>query len=135
MLRRVAEHTLCAEGFEAGWLSVAIVGATAMASLHQRFRGLRGPTDVLSFDLGTDRRRGIIDGEVVACSDVARQRAGVRNRSFQAAKAELVLYVIHGILHLTSHDDRTPTAARRMHAREDRLLWELGIRPVFRAGA
>jgi len=135
MLRRVAAHTACAEGFETGALSIAVVGATAMASLHRRFLGLPGPTDVLSFDLGTDRRRRFVDGEVIACSDVARRRAGIRNHSFQAAKAELALYVVHGILHLTHYDDRTPAGAGRMHAREDRLLWELGLGPVYRAGA
>jgi probable rRNA maturation factor len=134
LLHRVAVHTLRAEGFKEGRLSVAVVGATAMATLHRRFLGLPGPTDVLSFDLDTDRRRGHVDGEIVVCADVARRRAAARNRSLQAARAELALYLVHGILHLAGYDDRTPADSRRMHAREDQLLSELGLGPVFHAG-
>jgi probable rRNA maturation factor len=135
LLHCVAEHTLCSEDFVTGYLSVAVVGATAMATLHRRFFSRSGPTDVLAFDLGTDRRRGHIDGEVIVCSDVARRYAARRSRSLQAARAELALYVIHGILHLAGYDDGTPGGFRRMHAREDQLLSELGLGPVFGRGA
>ena len=135
LLRRVAEHALRAEGFTSGRLSVAVVGATAMATLHRRFLGLPGPTDVLAFNFDTDRRRAYIDGEVVVCTDVARRRAAVRGRSLQAARAELALYVVHGILHLAGHDDHTPAGFCRMHAREDELLSALGLGAVFRAGS
>jgi probable rRNA maturation factor len=134
LLRRVAEHALRAEGFTTGRLSVAVVGATAMATLHRRFLGLPRPTDVLAFNFNTDRRRGHVDGEVVVCTDVARRRAAVRGRSLQVARAELALYVVHGILHLAGYDDRTPSAFLCMHAREDELLSGLGLGPVYRAG-
>lgn len=135
LLHRVAAHTLHAEGFTTGRLSVAVVGATAMATLHRRFLGQPGPTDALSFDLGTDRRRGYVEGEVIVCADVARRRAARRSRSLQAARAELALYVVHGILHLAGYDDRAPAGFRRMHTREDQILSELGLGPVFRSGA
>ncbi|MBU0618538.1 MAG: rRNA maturation RNase YbeY [Planctomycetes bacterium] len=134
LLHRVAAHTASAEGFTHGRLSIVVVGATAMATLHRRFLGRPGPTDVLSFDLDTDRRRGFIEGEVVVCADVARRRAARRSRSLQAARAELALYVVHGILHLAGYDDQTPAGFRRMHAREDELLSELGLGAVFRGG-
>jgi len=134
-LRRVAEHVLLAEGFTRGRLSIAVVGATAMATLNRRFLGRTGPTDVLAFDLGSDRRRGRIDGEVVVCADVARRRAATLGRSLQAARAELALYVVHGVLHLAGYDDRTPASFCRMHAREDELLGELGLGAVFGTGA
>ena len=134
LLHRVAAHTLHAEGFTAGRLSVAVVGATAMASLHRRFLGQPGPTDVLTFDLDTDHGDGYVDGEIVICSDVARRRAARRGRSLQAARAELALYLVHGILHLAGYDDRTSTGSTRMHAREDELLTELGLGAVFHSG-
>jgi probable rRNA maturation factor len=127
LLRRVAEHTLRAEGFMSGRLSVAV--------LHRRFLGLPGPTDVLTFNFDTNRRRGHIDGEIVVCTDVARRRAAVRGRSLQTARAELALYVVHGILHLAGYDDRTASGFCRMHAREDELLSKLGLGAVFRAGS
>ncbi|MCC6360292.1 MAG: rRNA maturation RNase YbeY [Phycisphaerales bacterium] len=115
-----------AEGFRAGTLSIAIVGRAAMARLHADHSGDPTPTDVLTFDLGCDSRRGHIDGEIIVCADVA--YAAARRRG---ALAELVLYVVHGVLHLAGHDDHADAAYRRMHRREDEILTALGWGPVF----
>jgi probable rRNA maturation factor len=48
--------------------------------------------------------------------------------------AELALYVIHGLLHLCGHDDKTPEAARAMRERERHYLKELGL-PDIAEGA
>ncbi|MGD8452960.1 MAG: rRNA maturation RNase YbeY [Phycisphaerae bacterium] len=133
LLWQVAGHVAAAEGFHSGSLSVVVVGARAMSTLHQRYRGQPGPTDVLAFDLGTERRRGILDGEIVLCADVARRRAG--RRGLAPARAELALYLAHGVLHLAGYDDHSPAGFRRMHAREDDLLSELGLGRVFARGA
>lgn len=133
LLRRVAAHVLAAEGFHAGHLSIAVVGARAMSSLHQRYRRQSGPTDVLAFDFGSDPAHGWIDAEVVLCADVARRAAAPRGGTLQAARAELALYVVHGLLHLAGYSDDTPDAAERMHRREDELLRQAGLGPVFHA--
>jgi probable rRNA maturation factor len=124
LLARVARHAASAEGLRSGRLSVAVVGARRMTRLHRQFLGVDKPTDVLSFDLGTNQRRGQIDGEIVLCADVARRQA---RRMHVDWRAELALYLVHGILHLAGYDDRTLRDARRMHAREAALLRELGI--------
>ena len=43
-----------------------------------------------------------------------------------SSRAELLLYVIHGILHLSGHDDHDPDDARRMHAVSLDLLRAIG---------
>jgi probable rRNA maturation factor len=135
LLRRVAAHVSAAEGVRRGFLSVAVVKAPEMTGLHQRFCGIAAVTDVLTFDLGSDARAGWIEGEIVACADVAWREAGrgaatgAARRS--AARAELALYVVHGILHLAGYEDRSRRGFARMHAREDELLSELGLGRVF----
>ena len=47
---------------------------------------------------------------------------------------ELLLYAIHGVLHVLGHDDHDPAAFERMHAEEDRILEAIGVGPVFRRG-
>jgi len=131
LLRRVAEHTLRSEGFVRGALSIALVGSRAMSTLHARYLGRRGPTDVLAFDLGTDRSLRHVEGEVIICADLAARRARARRGRRSAFHAELALYAVHGILHLAGYDDGAPADYRRMHAREDELLTELGLGPVF----
>ena len=125
LLEQIAQQVCAAEAFSDGSLSIAIVGAAAMSRLHLAHSGIPGPTDVLTFDLGCDRRRGTVDAEIVVCRDVARRRNPSRPVN------ELALYVTHGILHLAGHDDHTPRGFARMHAREDELLTRLGLGPVF----
>ncbi|MGN6726072.1 MAG: rRNA maturation RNAse YbeY, partial [Tepidisphaeraceae bacterium] len=44
---------------------------------------------------------------------------------------ELLLYALHGVLHLSGYDDRTESDHRRMHRREDQILHRIGIGPLF----
>jgi len=46
---------------------------------------------------------------------------------------ELLLYALHGMLHLCGFDDRTDRGFRTMHRREDDILTALGFGPVFAA--
>ncbi|MGA2497050.1 MAG: rRNA maturation RNase YbeY [Tepidisphaeraceae bacterium] len=112
--------------------SVAIVGNRRMAELHDRFMRIPGPTDVLTFELERDRRGRVTSGEVVICLPVARQKAKELRHE---VRIELLLYAIHGMLHLCGFDDKDEKDYRKMHAGEDRILTALGFGPVFAAEA
>lgn len=136
LLGRAARYAARAERFARGSLSIAVVGAEAMARLHREHLNIAGPTDVLTFDLGSDRRRKRLDAEVVVCAPVARGAAGRQRAAagaLQPVQAELALYVVHGLLHLAGYDDHGAADAARMHAREDELLTQIGIGPVYNA--
>jgi probable rRNA maturation factor len=109
-------------------LSVALVGAAKMSALHERFMHLKGPTDVLTFPRDGDSRGRTISGEVVVCVPQARRRAAERGISM---RAEVLLYAVHGMLHLCGYDDRTDRDYRLMHRTEDQILSRLGFGPVF----
>jgi probable rRNA maturation factor len=109
-------------------LSLAIVPARRMARLNREFLGRSGPTDVLAFELDRDDRGRVVCGEIVVCSTIAAARA---RRLRHPLKNELLLYAIHGLLHLSAFDDRTDSAFAAMHAKEDEMLTRLGIGPVF----
>jgi probable rRNA maturation factor len=109
-------------------MSVALVGDAKMKALHQRFMNLTGPTDVLTFPLDVDSRGRTTSGEVVVCVPQARRRAAERGL---AVRVEVLLYAIHGMLHLCGYDDRTDRDYRRMHRTEDQILSLLGFGPVF----
>jgi probable rRNA maturation factor len=109
-------------------LSVALVGDRRMAQLHQQFMGIPGPTDVLTFPLESGRDGRVTSGEVVVCVPEARRQAGPRG---VRVEQELLLYALHGMLHLCGYDDRTDAAFKAMHRTEDRILAQLGVGPVF----
>lgn len=119
-------------GLDAVELSVAIVDDATMSRLHGEHLDDPTTTDVLSFDLRDEPWVGrpaagaapAVDGELVLCLDEARRRAAERGHS---ADRELLLYAVHGLLHLLGHDDHDETEAAGMHAQEDALLEAIGV--------
>ena len=113
-------------------LSVAVVNGETMSQLHQRFMGKLGPTDVLSFPLSTAPGGRVTEGEVVVCHPVAVQEAARRGH---AVEHELLLYALHGLLHLCGYNDLDEASYAQMHAKEDEILEALGIGRVFLPGS
>jgi probable rRNA maturation factor len=109
-------------------LSLALVGDRRMSALHEQFMNVPGPTDVLTFPLDLDPRGRALSGEVVVCVPEARRQAKLRN---VPVERELLLYALHGLLHLCGYDDRTGDDFRAMHRAEDQILTRLGVGPVF----
>lgn len=109
-------------------LSLALVGDATMAQLHEQYLGIPGPTDVLTFELEHDHRGRVTAGEVVVCVSQARRESKKHGSSVEQ---ELLLYALHGMLHLAGFDDRTAAGFRQMHRREDDILTRLGVGPVF----
>lgn len=106
-------------------VSFAVVSDAAMRDLHRRALGEDRPTDVLAFPLAG---AGGPEGEVVCSAETARREAARRGTD---PYHELVLYAVHGLLHLVGHDDRRPAARARMRRAERRALAALEIGPVF----
>ncbi len=109
-------------------LSLALVNDARMAQLHQQFMNIPGPTDVLTFELEHDQRGNVTSGEVIVCVPEARRQATERGVEL---RMELLLYALHGMLHLCGFDDKTDRGFRTMHRREDDILTALGFGPVF----
>jgi len=129
-------------------LGIFLVAAPEMTRLNETFLRHAGSTDVLAFDYTTQptpgpsqegksasraffssppgRGRGwVLHGEIFLCVDEAILQA----RRFRTTwQAELVRYLIHGVLHLLGHDDRRAAPRRRMKHAEDRLLKSVSAR-------
>lgn len=108
------------EGARVAEVDVAVVDRGRIARLNRRWLGRAGATDVISFDL-SDGGEGPLVAQLVVCGDVAVSQARRRGEGVQR---ELMLYVVHGLLHLMGYDDRTPRRARRMRGRQEELLAE-----------
>jgi probable rRNA maturation factor len=111
-------------------LSLALVGDTQMSELHEQFLGISGPTDVITFPLEQDRRGHATAGEVVVCVPEARRRSKAEGTDL---RDELLLYALHGMLHLSGFDDTTPAKFKAIHREEDRILEIIGRGRVFAA--
>ena len=121
----VARRALRAEGEEAAELGVMLVDDRRMAALHERWLGVPGPTDVITFDLAAGPAvAGVLRGDIVVSTETARRQAGAFGWT---PRRELAYYVVHGILHLTGHDDRTTAARRAMRSRERAVMRACGL--------
>ena len=67
-----------------------------MRAVNKKYLNHDYVTDVLAFDLGEDM------GEIIICPQMARANA---RRHQSSTEKEIILYVIHGILHLAGFDD------------------------------
>ena len=132
MLRRMLPKARAMVGGRLEDLSVAIVGDRKMAELHETYMGIAGPTDVLTFELDHDARGRVTAGEVVVCVPHA---ARLARAARVPLRDELLLYALHGMLHLAGFDDRTGRDFAAMHQREDDILQRLGVGAVFSRGA
>jgi len=119
-IARLARFVAEREQVRLAEVDVAVVGEREIAGLSRRFLGRGHPTDVISFDL-SEGPPGGITAQIAVCGELAVREAPLRGLT---PARELMLYVVHGLLHLMGYDDTTVRGAARMHAREDELLAE-----------
>lgn len=125
-LIEAARCVLRGQGVQQGSLSIAVVQDSVIHDLNRRFLQHDYPTDVLSFLLDAAPER--VEGEVVVSADTAADRCGSYGWSLQD---ELVLYVVHGVLHLVGYDDGTAAQREAMRERETFYLGQLGLTPRY----
>ena len=126
-LRLAVETVLAGESIGRAIVSVAIVGDEEIHSLNRQHLQHDYATDVLSFLL--EREGDWLEGEVVVSADTAAAEA----RKYESNVAdELLLYVVHGALHLAGYDDQSPADRQTMRRKERRYLGQLGVVPRWR---
>ncbi len=132
----------------AGSLRVRVIDDAEMAKAHEEFAGVPGTTDVLTFDmtdpeeagelvkpledlklLDQQKSQNTVDTDIMICLDEAIRQASQRGYDFPR---ELLLYVVHGLLHCLGHDDHEEEDAALMHRVEDVVLEAIGVGAVFR---
>lgn len=129
LLRRRARAILRAVERRDAELSIALVDDPEIASLNERYRSKRGPTDVLSFSLldgAHTGHRGTLLGDVVISLETADRQARRGRRSLED---EVVRLMVHGVLHLLGHDHELADEARAMRAEERRVQRALQAGP------
>jgi probable rRNA maturation factor len=123
-LGTIARRALERQGIEVAEICVLMVDDRGIAELHERWLGIPGPTDVITFDLSDATRPGVLHGDIAVSAETARSVA--RELGWQP-RHELAYYVVHGILHLAGYDDHDPADRRAMRARERVLMHAAGL--------
>ena len=127
-IREAVRAILAGEGFASGEVSIAVVDDPTIHRLNRQFLDHDYPTDVLSFLLGQSEDGRSLEGEVIVSADTAAQSA---EQFGWRPEDELLLYVIHGTLHLTGYDDLAPEPQARMRDRERHYLARFDLTPRY----
>ena len=121
-LKAAARTVLEGEGISDAKVTFAFVDNPHIHRLNKQFLNHDEPTDVLTFPY-SDAAAKKLEGEVVIGYQVAEEYAADRGH---AVGPELVLYVVHGCLHLCGYTDTDERGAAEMRAKEREYLTKLG---------
>jgi probable rRNA maturation factor len=123
LVRRVLQL----EGIEQASISIALVDDATIRVINRRHLAHDWPTDVITFLL-SEPDDSTLAAELVVSAEMAASTAsdvGVDPR------AELALYLVHGLLHLLGFDDTTLEASDAMRRREGEILALEGLINTF----
>jgi probable rRNA maturation factor len=128
-LERLARAILSDVGETSAELGIMFVGDQRMRGLNRRYRGKDRTTDVLAFAMrGAPHSSSHLLGDVVIAVPTAARQAKQGQRSLDE---ELMVLLVHGILHLCGYDhERSEKEARRMHRRERMILRSIARLPI-----
>ena len=137
-LRAALARVLTAERIVSAEISLALVDDAEIQRVNREFLGHDYATDVISFVLNDeasplDEKRSSrvaesapphLEGELIVSTETALREAAAHGWT---PADELLLYVVHGLLHLCGYDDLTDEARPVMRAREREVLagWQL----------
>lgn len=122
-IKRVVRKTLKKEGRCAapGEITVCLVDARRIRKLNLRYLGKDSPTDVMTFDLTPEGlwSRGGMVVDVVVSAQTALSNAKIFKTAYLY---ELLLYVVHGLLHVLGYDDKNLKQRKKMQKRAQAIL-------------
>lgn len=129
-IRHAVAVTLREERVRAAVISITVVDDATIHRINREHLRHDYPTDVISFQLEflPDEDGAIVEGEIIASAEMALRMAPDCGWS---ANSELLLYIVHGLLHLCGYDDLSPPDKVIMRSREQHTLAKLGLTPVY----
>lgn len=93
-------------------VEVSLVDDETIARIHDEYLDDPTPTDVITFP----------HGEIFIGAETAAREGPEHGHS---AAEEMLLYVVHGLLHLNGHIDTASAEREAMHAVQDRIVAEI----------
>ena len=104
------------EGAEVQSVDYSFVDKKQMIKINKKHLNHNYLTDVLAFNYSEDSK---IQGDVFVSEEMVRANAQEYAQSFSD---ELMRVMLHGLLHLCGHNDKTPEQQNRIRDLEDKYL-------------
>ncbi len=123
-IRLLCNHIVADFGIRTGRLGVVLVDDDTIRQYNRDFLQHDCATDVISFPMERRIDEGHLEAEILACTGVARQRAPEFGWT---EEEELLLYVVHGLLHAVGFDDARGEGRDEMRLKEREYLAKIGV--------
>ncbi|MBQ9873608.1 MAG: rRNA maturation RNase YbeY [Thermoguttaceae bacterium] len=123
-IERALRAVLSDAGITVGRIELVALAPEPMHRINVEFLGHDYPTDVLAFQLDDGDDPSKLEANIAVCPDVAEKYAKIYD---WPRESELLLYAIHGALHLVGYDDHDPEGAVLMHQKEREYLAKVGV--------
>lgn len=101
-----------------GFIGINFFSDKRMKVLNRQYFMVSSPTDVIAFSYSSNT------ADIAISLDTAKRNAGAYNSPL---KKEILLYIIHGILHLNGYDDTTPMKKTRMFKKQEEILQKIWL--------
>jgi probable rRNA maturation factor len=93
-------------------VEVSFIDDNTISEVHAEFMNDSSPTDVITFD----------HGEILISTETAVRQA---EQGSHGPQRECALYVIHGLLHLNGHDDKSSEGFASMKKIQESILGQV----------
>jgi probable rRNA maturation factor len=104
-------------------ITLRIVNVSEVRNLNSAFRGKDYATNVLTF-VYSEPKAKVLQGDIVLCTQILAREAREQGKPINAHYAHLV---VHGVLHLAGFDHEIEKDAKKMEAREAKIVMGLGF--------
>ena len=113
------KEVITAEGYSPGDIAYIFCSPEYHIGINRQYLGHDYHTDVITFDYSDLNGTRNISGDIFIDPYTVRSNAETIGTQPQE---EMMRVIIHGVLHLCGHGDKTPEEERAMRALEDRSL-------------
>lgn len=102
-------------------LSIQFSDDSTIAYYHAMYLNDPTATDVITFPMNEidPKTKELILGDLLISYETAEREAQKRKIPIQK---ELILYAIHGFLHLNGYDDKNSRERKKMHLKQNQIL-------------
>lgn len=141
LLKRILQEAATMEQIEAGEVALTFVDNEQIQKLNREYRGIDGPTDVLSFALNesVEEEMDIVyaiehENELDAMNDllgdiiISTERAQEQAEEYgHSLEREFGFLFVHGFLHLLGYDHQDERSERMMMDKQEAILAKVGL--------
>ncbi len=108
-------------------LSILIVDNETITALNKKYLNKNIPTDVLAFSMQEGKESFRSEAKILGDVVISFEMARLRSKELEIdIKKEIILYLVHGVLHLLGYKDDDVSSRKEMERRQEELLGKIG---------